>query len=371
MRASDLDRLMTAALDGEATADESAALERALAGDPALRQRYDAWQRLFDALDRVPAPHPPEGLVAAVMANIPAAGVPADDQLPSPSPVFGVGSNPFSLGDTMSEQTSRSFNKRKLAIGVGLATIAAVVIAGYAFDIPPSSTDAVGTIAPAERFVKPQQTAVDVSERPPTQLGRPTLVAPAGDAASTAESKAKGSTQGGALSQTRDAAEGKPQGQTMSQTRDAAEGKPQGKPLAQTRDTAEGKPLGQALSQTRDAAEGKPQGQTMSQTRDAAEGKPQGHALSQTRDAAEGKPQGATLGQSLGQAKVSAEGRALGQAHGAALSQTQGQAHSQTAGTAHSQTAGQAHGQTEGQVKAQTAGTAKSQTEGKALGTAQ
>ena len=307
MRVSELDRLMMAALDGEATADEAAALESALAGDPALRQRYDAWQRLFTALDRVPAPHPPEGLVAAVMANIPAAGVPADDQLPSPSPVFGVGSNPFSLGDTMSEQTSRSFNKRKLAIGVGLATIAAVVIAGYAFDIPPSSTDAVGTIAPAERFVKPQQTAVDVSERPPTQLGRPTLVAPAGDAASTAESKAKGSTQGGALSQ----------------------------------------------------------------TRDAAEGKPQGHALSQTRDAAEGKPQGATLGQSLGQAKVSAEGRALGQAHGAALSQTQGQAHSQTAGTAHSQTAGQAHGQTEGQVKAQTAGTAKSQTEGKALGTAQ
>jgi len=161
MRTSDLDRLMTASLDGEATPDESAALERALAGDPSLRQRYEAWQRLFAALDRVPAPHPPEGLVAAVMANIPAAGRPSADQLPSPSPVFGVGSNPFSLGGTMTDKTSGSFNKRKLVLGVGLAAIAVVVI-GYSLDMPPGSKDTIGTILPAERFIKQEQISVNI-----------------------------------------------------------------------------------------------------------------------------------------------------------------------------------------------------------------
>jgi hypothetical protein len=170
------------------------------------------------------------------MANIPAAGVPADDQLPSPSPVFGVGSNPFSLGDTMTEQTSRSFNKRKLAIGVGLATIAAVVIAGYAFDIPPSSTDAVGTIAPAERFVKPQQTAVDVTQGAPKPSGTPTLVSPAADQAAAATQgqslgQAKGGGNwggsqalGGALGQTAGQTAGGALGQTAGQAKSMTQG---------------------------------------------------------------------------------------------------------------------------------------------------
>ena len=342
MRASDLDRLMTASLDGEATPDESAALERALAGDPSLRQRYEAWQRLFAALDRVPAPHPPEGLVAAVMANIPAAGRPVADQLPSPSPVFGVGSNPFSLGGTMTDKTSGSFNKRKLVLGVGLAAIAVVVI-GYSLDMPPGSKDTIGTILPAERFVKPQATAVDVPQGAPRPSGTP-LVPPSADAAAaTAEGKALGNTQGAALSQTRDSAEGKPQAQTMSQTRDAAEGKPQGKPL----------------SQTRDAAEGKPQGNTLGATLGQTNGQAASTAHSQT----------------AGQAKYSTQGGALGQTSGTAQSQTAGIAHSQTAGNAHSQTAGTAQSQTAGQAKISAQGTAQGttqgSTQGKALGTTQ
>ena len=44
MRATELDRLMTVVLDGEATPAEEAALERELAADPALRERYDGWR---------------------------------------------------------------------------------------------------------------------------------------------------------------------------------------------------------------------------------------------------------------------------------------------------------------------------------------
>jgi hypothetical protein len=367
MRASELDRLMTAALDGEATPDEAAALERALADDPVLRERYAAWQRLFDALARVPAPHPPEGLVAAVMANIPAAGRPADDQLTSPSPIFGVGSNPFSLGGTMSEQTSGSFNKRKLVIGVGLAAIAVVVIAGYSLDMSPASKDAVGTIAPAERFVKPQATAVDVPQGAPRPSGTP-LVPPSADAAAgQAKGSTLGQTQGSTLGQTQGSTLGQTQGSTLGQTQGSTLGQTQGSTLGQTQGSTLGQTQGSTLGQTQGSTLGQTQGQAKGQTQGSTLGQTQGQAKGQTQGSTLGQTQGSTLGQTQGQTQGQAKGQTQGSTLGQTLGQTQGQAKGQTQGSTLGQTQGTTLGQTQGSTLGQTQG----QTQGKALGTTQ
>ena len=179
MQAHESDRLMTLVLDGEATPDETARLERELASDPALRARYAAWQGLFDTMRRLPPVHPPEGLVAHVLANIPHSGAPPGSKLPAASRVLGVGSDTVSsirrstrpmasLGGNMSEQSIGSFSKRKFWIGAGVAAVAVVVVGGYALDIPPTSKDTAGTIVPAQRYQATQPKAADI------QVGLPT-----------------------------------------------------------------------------------------------------------------------------------------------------------------------------------------------------
>jgi len=132
---------MHAALDGEATPEEVRALEDRLADDAAARAQFAELQRMFDGLARVPQRFPPEGLVAAVMANLPAieSSRTGADQLFSPSGVIDAntgnvrGSIPgkragvdrgfplwaFLRGDTMNEKTSGS-GKRKILIDVPL-----------------------------------------------------------------------------------------------------------------------------------------------------------------------------------------------------------------------------------------------------------
>jgi anti-sigma factor RsiW len=65
MNISELDQLMHAVLDGEATPAEASELDRQLAADPAARERFDDLKWLFDGFRRVPKAFPPEGLVAA------------------------------------------------------------------------------------------------------------------------------------------------------------------------------------------------------------------------------------------------------------------------------------------------------------------
>jgi anti-sigma factor RsiW len=71
MKSSDRTHLMHTVLDGEATAEESLALERLLATDPAARTEHAELCQLFDALSGVPKAFPPEGLVASVMDRLP------------------------------------------------------------------------------------------------------------------------------------------------------------------------------------------------------------------------------------------------------------------------------------------------------------
>ena len=72
MKTPRLTSLMHAALDGEATDSEIRELEQGLASDSAARAEFDDLKRVFRALESIPKEHPPEGLVAAVTAALPA-----------------------------------------------------------------------------------------------------------------------------------------------------------------------------------------------------------------------------------------------------------------------------------------------------------
>ena len=85
---------MTAVLDGEASPDEEARARARAGGRPGARaSATTAGGGCSTPWAGVPASHPPEGLVAAVMANIPTARRPAARPTSSQSRVFGVGSN--------------------------------------------------------------------------------------------------------------------------------------------------------------------------------------------------------------------------------------------------------------------------------------
>ena len=167
MTQGELDRRIQTVLDGEATAKDVAELERTLAADPASRARYDEWRSLFAALRQVPERLPPEGLVAAVTANIrvrPGAA-PEPDQhfteprvfgatsaIPGPSPVTtrterrAAGPAGY-LGDRKMSDGTQGTNKRAIVIGVGLVAAAAAAVVGL--NLAPSSQDTAGTIVPA------------------------------------------------------------------------------------------------------------------------------------------------------------------------------------------------------------------------------
>ncbi len=187
MKTADHDRLMQAVLDGEATPGESAELERLLAADPVARARFEEWRVLFDGLSRMPHGFPPEGLVAAVMADLPREAPPraGADQRFMPPGVIAASSKesrvtsrgtsttvhaisqtgPFTRGAQMSEQ-QRTFSKTKVWIGVAVA-VAAIAVGSQFVDYPPKGQDATGTIAPAQRYRAAQPTADDV------KLGNP------------------------------------------------------------------------------------------------------------------------------------------------------------------------------------------------------
>jgi anti-sigma factor RsiW len=256
MSANAATRLMHAVLDGEATPAEARELEGLLEADPALRERFGEWRAMFDAMQRMSRAYPPEGLVAAVMANIPHVPAAPGSQLSPHSRVIGVISDshraipetsapilrsPRAMappGGYMSDQQTNPSSKRKIWIGAGIAAIAVIVVGGYALDVPPASKDAVGTIVPAQRFVAPQNTAVDLAVRPRTEPGpgndfrpRTEPLPAAGVAAGQAENQARAVASGQADNQARAVASGQAEnqaravasGQAENQARAAAE----------------------------------------------------------------------------------------------------------------------------------------------------
>src|SRR5664279_269417 len=182
MRDFERTRLMYAVLDGEASPDEVRELERAVGADPAVRGQFEALKSLFDELSRVPKAFPPEGLVAAVMANVPRRPVAADHspQLSAQSRVINQSSmtarklspgkstehrvspqGTYLREQSMSEQKS-GLGKRNLWIGGGIAGVAALLAVSYVSNFPPGAQNAVGTIVPAQRYQSQQNSAADV-----------------------------------------------------------------------------------------------------------------------------------------------------------------------------------------------------------------
>jgi hypothetical protein len=196
-------RLMHTVLDGEATEAEARELERWLAADPAARTEFDHLRRLFDGLSRVPKAFPPEGLVAAVMANIPHNSPPQGrpDQLSLRSRVIGLAwikARDTSPGKSatdlpahqpgiylrewkMNEQNSSPSRKRNVLIGGAIAIAAALVALSYTIDFPPGAQNTVGTIVPAQRY-KAAQPDINVGTNSTTQAV-PTQAASAANAA--------------------------------------------------------------------------------------------------------------------------------------------------------------------------------------------
>src|SRR5512144_1913899 len=71
MNRDELIHRMYEVLDGEAPPRERDELERVLAADPAARAEFEDLKSVFEALGRLPAKFPPEGLVASIMARLP------------------------------------------------------------------------------------------------------------------------------------------------------------------------------------------------------------------------------------------------------------------------------------------------------------
>jgi hypothetical protein len=184
---------MQAVLDGVATPDQARQLEQRLAVDAESRAEFAQWQLLFVGLGQTPQASPPEGLVAAVTAAADAHLQIARcrDQLLDRPAVIAY-RRPQSRGafsgfraifsrsdrsgttretDIMSEQQRIGFGNRKLWAG-GVVMLLAVGVAMIAFDLPPKSSDVVGTVAPAERYRAPQSGSEAV------QLGQPATAQP-------------------------------------------------------------------------------------------------------------------------------------------------------------------------------------------------
>jgi hypothetical protein len=180
MNHTELIRLMHEVLDGAATAEEARELQNLLANDPAGRAEFEDLRRLFGGLNTMPKAHPPEGLVASVIARLPPATTRSAwlSQLSSRLGVFGSSSirvrgsstqqsprtqrvsrfGSSMRSDNMSAQKNNLFRKPMVWLGAGIAA-AAVVVAGY-YNFPPQNT--VGTIMPAQRFQATQPGASDV-----------------------------------------------------------------------------------------------------------------------------------------------------------------------------------------------------------------
>jgi anti-sigma factor RsiW len=177
------DSLMQAVLDGVATPDEAREVEARLAAHPGARARFEELRALFDGLRRVPKAYAPEGLVASVLAALPAdpPSVGDDHQLFDTPRVIGASSRNrrggrsrrgngfirvlqpwvFPRGRAMNERNNGMSGNRKIMIGGGLAIAAAAVAVSLGV-FPPNSSETAGTIVPAQRYQATPISAGDI-----------------------------------------------------------------------------------------------------------------------------------------------------------------------------------------------------------------
>jgi len=164
-------RLMHAVLDGAASAEDKAALERLLAADPAARAEFETHCRLFKALSRLPQQEPPAGFADGVMSALQRRReISSSRHQPfSTSGVIGPSASdiivrkPGSPATTTRKPSGSNFgsqhmstSRRGLWITGGVAAAVAALFLGGGIQFPTSGENATGTIAPAQRYRAPQ-----------------------------------------------------------------------------------------------------------------------------------------------------------------------------------------------------------------------
>ena len=329
--------LMHAVLDGEASAEESRALQRLLDGDADARAEFAALERLFKVLHAVPQQYPPEGLVAAVTAALPpekkrhavsrqlSAGsrVVRHASSDTPGAIRGDAvarqpahrSEPPTRSNFMSQQHSGLFARRRTWIGAAIAAAAVVLVAQYGFDFPPRGEDVLGTIVPAQRYRAPQATATDVKIGGETATpSTPVPTAQADAANGTAQSAAQGAAQNAAQRAAQSAAQGAAQTAAQITAQSAAKNAAQN--AAQI--TAQNAAQMTAQSAAKNAAESAAQITAQSAAHSAAQMAAQSAAQSAAKNAAQNAAQMTAQSAAQSAAQMAAQSAAQNAAQAAA-----------------------------------------------------
>jgi hypothetical protein len=178
-----IDELMHAVLDGESSSSQQAELERALAADPRLREKFDALKSLFGLMERLPSADPPAGLRESsigqfdvIRKNVETARqlsgrsrvdiAPANRVEQRNLPVLQGVFQSFKsmMGFAMNDQPSFiGTTKGKVITAAGTAVvIAGIVFFGASNHSANSDKEAAGTIVSAERYRAAQPAADDV-----------------------------------------------------------------------------------------------------------------------------------------------------------------------------------------------------------------
>jgi hypothetical protein len=168
-----LERLVDAVLAGEASAAEKEALERLSAADPEVRELIEARSALFSTLDRVPLVEPPLDLRASILEAVrrEAAEVGRRTEVARSGtadreerPIGGIGEDvptgPWARMFHRKRRRSQMSNKKWI---LGVAAVAAVVVAVIALRGPNPGSNTQGTIGAAARYQSEQIKSSDVS----------------------------------------------------------------------------------------------------------------------------------------------------------------------------------------------------------------
>jgi anti-sigma factor RsiW len=185
MDRTELLQLMHAALDGAASSEERATLDRVLAQDPRARAQFAELERLFGVLDGMPRVEPPEGFADDVMAALQRSKTKwtATRQPFAQSGVIGPTGSDIRVRAPSKPITARTpsgpirgrqdMSKRGIWIMSGVAAAVLALFVGTSVDFPASGDKAAGTIVPAERVRNAQPSAADVKLVEPSRTPSP------------------------------------------------------------------------------------------------------------------------------------------------------------------------------------------------------
>ncbi|MES2960709.1 MAG: hypothetical protein V4792_21140 [Pseudomonadota bacterium] len=275
--------LMHTVLDGEASEAQEQALQQLLSQDSSARAEYARVSQLFTDLGQVPQRHPPEGLVAAVMAAVDRNQLSSKPRVISAAPRDDVSrsfNNPrlitrlaaFLRSIDMSDQQPRSpFGNRKYWIG-GATAAAALLVWQFGFNSWPVEKDVMGTIAPADRYRAAQPSDIKVGTSTGGQSGQGNSAMQTNAADGAAKGAADGAAKGAADGAAKGAADGAAKGAADGAAKGAADGAAKGAADGAAKSAADGAAKSAADGAAKSAAQGAAKAAAEGAAKTAAEG---------------------------------------------------------------------------------------------------